>query len=214
MATDNTVNLHFDVTRQSVTRTDHEKVASGAIQTIVANFKFCNTWRGMSKFCRFEGAGGVKDVRIDNDKCVVPWEVLEAPYFKMACYGTAASDLLLTTEKVQVKVYQSINFIVDDALPLDETPSLLMQYEEVINRASEEQAANNAAQESNNARTEQMVTEVEGIVMDNLRPTLAEASNAADAANIAAQRANSAIVDLESGNIPILTAQQIHEILD
>lgn len=210
----NTVNLHFDVIRQRVKRTDTEKVASGAIQTMVANFNFDDAWRGLYAYCRFEGAGGIKDVRIIDNKCVIPWEVLEAPGFKMACYGTEASDMMLTTEKIWVKVYQSINFMADDALPRDETPSLLNQYEAIIEQAKADQERNNADQSANNSRTESMVNEVEGIVMNNLTPTITNATKATSAANTAADRANRAVTDLESGTIPVLTAQQIHEILD
>lgn len=214
MATDNTVDIHFEVTRQSVKRTDNVRLAAGAIRTIVANFDFSDNWNGLYAYCRFEGVSGIKDVRIVDGKCVIPWEVLEVPGFKMACYGTAASDMMLTTEKLWVKVYPSANLIADEMLPLNETPSLLMQYEQVIQRANAEQERNNKDQEANNARTESMVTEVTHIVEGNLEPTLTAASNAAEDANKAAERANSAIVDLESGNIPVLSAQQIREILN
>lgn len=205
----NTVNLYFDVNRQSIVRTDNEKVASGAVNTIVANFNFCETWDNLYRYCRFEGAGGVKDVRILNNQCIIPWEVIEAPWFNMACYGTRSSDLMITTEKLSVKVYQSINFIVDDALPQDQTPSLLMQYEAVIEKAAADQEANNADQASNNARTDSMVTEVEGLVMNNLQPTIVDATNAAETANAAAVRANNAVTDLESGVIPIMSIPEI-----
>lgn len=208
------VNIYFNVTKQSVKRTDAEKVASGAINTIVANFEFDSAWSGLYSYCRFEGASGIKDVRIVDNKCVIPWEVLEAPGFKMACYGTEASDMMITTEKLWVKVYQSINFTVDDALPLDETPNLLNQYEAIIEQARSEQEQNNADQLANNARVEGMASEVESMVMNQLTPTINNANSATSAANAAAQRANSAIVDLESGSVPVLSAQQIHEILD
>lgn len=129
----NIVNLTFDVSRQAITRTDQELVASGAIKTLVANFDFCETWEGLYKFCRFEGAGGVLDVRIEDDKCVIPWEVIEAPSFTMACYGTLSTDVILTTAKLPVKVYQSINFIAEEPLPY--TPELVEQYENLLDRA-------------------------------------------------------------------------------
>lgn len=122
----NTVNLYFDVSKQAITRTDTETVASGAINTLVANFDFCETWEGLYKFCRFEGAGGVLDVAIEDDKCVIPWEVIEAPSFTMACYGTRSTDVQLTTTKLAIKVYQSVNFITDEPLP--PTPQLIDIY--------------------------------------------------------------------------------------
>lgn len=130
----NTVNLFFEVTKAEIKRTDNEIVASGAVQTVVCNFSFCETWNGLYKFARFEGAGGVKDVRIDDDnKAVVPWEVIEAPSFRLACFGTKSSDVMLTTEKLPIKVYQSVNLIVNDALPIDKTPELVEQYENLLN---------------------------------------------------------------------------------
>lgn len=124
----NTVNLYFKVTKQEVQRIDTETVASGALNTLVANFDFCEVWSGLYKFCRFEGAGGILDVAIDDEtsSCVIPWEVIEAPNFTMACYGTRSTDVILTTKKLSVKVYQSINFIEDEPLP--ETPKLIDMY--------------------------------------------------------------------------------------
>ena len=148
----NIVELRFDVTKQDITRTDENVVASGAIKTIKCNFHFCNVWHGLYKFCRFEGASGIHDVRLeDDDSCIVPWEVIEAPSFTMACYGTLSSDVMLTTRKHYVKVYQSINFIEEEALPIDETPNLVRQYEQIVENAVDEFGGivNNAVDEFN-----------------------------------------------------------------
>lgn len=129
----NEINLRFSVTKQKIERLDSEVIASGAVQTHIANFEFCDTWAGLYAFCRFEGAGGVKDVRIEDNKCVVPWEVIEAPNFTMAVYGTKSTDVMLTTTKLAVKVYQSVNFISDEPLP--STPELIDKYETIVENA-------------------------------------------------------------------------------
>ncbi len=131
----NEVNLKFSVTKAKIERLDNEVIASGAVQTHVANFEFCETWSGLYAYCRFEGAGGVKDVRIEDNKCVVPWEVIEAPSFTMAVYGVKSTDVMLTTTKLPVKVYQSVNFISDEPLP--STPELIDKYEQMFEHAKE-----------------------------------------------------------------------------
>lgn len=145
----NIVNLTFEVSKQAITRTDSELVASGAINTLVANFDFCPTWEGLYKFCRFEGAGGVLDVRIEDDKCVIPWEVIEAPSFTMACYGTLSTDVQLTTAKLPVKVYQSINFIAEEPLP--PTPQLVDIYEKLARNDLSDLATQTFATQKANA---------------------------------------------------------------
>lgn len=213
----NTIDLYFDVNKAEITRTDDQKVASGALQTIVCNFAFDSTWDGLYRFCRFEGAGGIKDVRIgDESKCVVPWEMIEAPSFTMACYGAQSTDVQLTTLKLHVKVYQSVNFIADEALPADETPALVEQYEKLVTDAvaaqaknNEEQAANNEEQAANNKRTDDMVTEVTEIVMNDLKPTITSATTATENANAAAKRADEAVADLESGVVPAISTDEI-----
>lgn len=159
----NTVNLYFDVSKQAITRTDTETVASGAINTLVANFDFCETWEGLYKFCRFEGAGGVLDVRIEDDKCVIPWEVIEAPSFTMACFGTLSTDVQLTTKKLAVKVYQSVNFIADEPLP--PTMQLVEIYEQL--------AQNDLSDLATQTQFEQFAARVDSIFSDSgVRPKI------------------------------------------
>lgn len=146
----NTVNLYFKVSKQAIKRTDEEFVASGAINTHVANFDFCETWEGLYKFCRFEGAGSVVDVRIEDDKCVIPWEVLEFPGFTMACYGTLSTDVMLTTAKLNVKVFQSVNFITDEPLP--PTPQLVEYYNNMANNDLSDLATQTQISEEAQAR--------------------------------------------------------------
>lgn len=223
MAIINTVNLTFNVIGQSLIRTDRRIVASGAIQTVFVDFNFDDAWADLHKFCRFEGAGGVFDVRIQNDRCVVPWEVIEASGFKLACYGTVASDMMLTTEKAYVRVHQSVNFTGNAVLPKDETPSMIAQYEQVVRDAvaaqesnnevqasnNAQQMMNNAKQEENNERVETMAGEVASMVTNTIAPTISSANEATNNANAAAERANNAVTDLESGLIPIIATADI-----
>lgn len=187
----NTVNLYFNVDKQNITRTDDEKVASGAVNTIIANFNFGESWEDLYTFCRFESAGGMKDVRIVDNACVVPWEVLEEPGFTMACFGSKSTDVMLTTDKLSVKVYKGVNFIVNAALPADETPTLIRQYEGIVNRAAK------------------VSKELEQYTNETLSTAVSKANEATDKANAAAKRADNAITELEGGNVPILTISDI-----
>lgn len=126
------IDLGFDVSKQTLTRTDDETVTAGSWEIYRVVFTFDVTWADTYKYARFESdAADPIDVMLTegNDgsaACVIPWEVINPPSFKITVWGSYEADTLLTTQTQTVNVYMGADR--STALEQHPTPRLIDTY--------------------------------------------------------------------------------------
>lgn len=120
--------LCFNVDEQTVTRTD---TVTGLVNKSVDylglsfTFKSDGIWDNLDKKIEFyNGEIGVYDLELDNeDKVIVPFEVLTGDYFIFSLYGVDG-DLRVTTNRVKVYLKES-GFIGDGVAPSDDKRTVI-----------------------------------------------------------------------------------------
>ena len=112
--------LAFDVTGQSIRRTDNNVVAAGARNYPKAHFTLSPEWDGVKVAAQFIVCDKAYAVWLDDDNtCTVPWEAIQKPgCVKVTVYG---GDLI-TTNWARVHVQES-GYGMEDC-PSNPTPSL------------------------------------------------------------------------------------------
>lgn len=92
--------LIFNVRNQNISRIDNFSPAEKSENYLEAQFNFkTDDWQGVTKTAVFENAKTkvIKDVILVNDKCLVPWEVLEGnSSIKVSVYGVSLSEKITT----------------------------------------------------------------------------------------------------------------------
>ena len=95
--------LGFNVKNQIIERKDNFRVVADSKNYLYAEFTFTEEWTG-SVVAVFGGADGkFYDVLVDENKCLVPWEVIKAPFFTVSVF---CGDLI-TANIVRVEVERS-----------------------------------------------------------------------------------------------------------
>ena len=93
--------LEFNVKNQIISRTDNFDVVADSQNYLSAEFTFTEEWTG-SVVAVFGGADGkFYDVLVAENKCLVPWEVIKAPFFTVSVF---CGDLI-TANIVRVDGY-------------------------------------------------------------------------------------------------------------
>lgn len=104
--------LEFNVRNQSISRVDNMLYVEKSINYLEAKFNFLTEdWRDLTKSAIFENKKGkiVKDVILNNDKCLVPWEVLEEKgKIEVSVYGVDISTKI-TTNIASFNLYDTIS---------------------------------------------------------------------------------------------------------
>ncbi len=94
--------LKFNVQNQTVTRTDNFSVVADSINYLTAEFSLSDEWT--SPVTAVFGNNGVfYHVLTEDNKCIVPWEVIKAPFFTVSVF---CGDLI-TANAVTVNVAKS-----------------------------------------------------------------------------------------------------------
>ena len=130
--------LLFTVEGQNLVRKDTFFVAAGSVNYLTAGFEFItDDWEGVSPIAVFSGNGVVKQAVLDDsNECFVPNEVLAQPgKVTVSVYGQ--TDVLVTTNKVDIYVYESGYEIAEEDLdPI--TPTMVDQLTDYFNEARQE----------------------------------------------------------------------------
>ena len=101
--------LEFHVVKQSIKRTDGNAPVSDSVNYLTAEFNFDSSdWDNTTKTATFRSGVDVYTVLLDeNNKCLVPWEVVRAGKLKVSVYGDGANEYRITADTVEVPVYAS-----------------------------------------------------------------------------------------------------------
>lgn len=93
--------LTFDVNKQIITRTDNNVAIADSVDYLTATFSFSEEWENCSKTVIFRFCHTVKSLILENDSCIVPWEVIKSGGFDISVMGVYGS-VLITTNMVNV----------------------------------------------------------------------------------------------------------------
>ena len=124
--------LEFNVRNQSISRIDNMIYAEKSINYLEAKFNFLTEdWRDLTKSATFENKKGkiVKDAILNNDKCLVPWEVLEEKgKIEVSVYGVDINTKI-TTNIASFNLYDTIS---GGSATQDPTPDVYQQIIDMI----------------------------------------------------------------------------------
>ena len=95
--------LEFNVKNQIISRTDSFDVVADSQNYLSAEFTFTEEWTGSVVAVFGSADGKFYDVLVDENKCLVPWEVIKAPFFTISVF---CGDLV-TANIVRVDVEKS-----------------------------------------------------------------------------------------------------------
>ena len=93
--------LTFDVNKQIITRTDNNVAIADSVDYLTATFSFSEEWENCSKTVIFRFCHTVKSLVLENDSCIVPWEVIKSGGFEVSVIGVYGS-VLITTNVINV----------------------------------------------------------------------------------------------------------------
>ena len=172
--------LKFKVENQIIKRTDSFEVIADSRNYLTAEFEFSSEWTD-EKTAVFGYNGKFYHMVLDNDSCLVPWEVIRAPYFSLSVF----SGSLLNTNMILVKVGKS--GLDGGEIPGTPTPTIWQEYIDELAAKNQEIADN-------------METEVSANVLQSAKThanTVAATaqSNAIAQAETLAQSAQSAAIN-------------------
>ncbi len=141
--------LDFRVEDQHV-RAPHYRVVGDSRNYLIARFSFGENWRGLTKTAVFQGADGeAYHVLLENDRCLIPAEVIRPTRFTVAVFGGDR----LTTDRIAVTVDGS--GMVEGVTPPTPTPDIYNQLLSMVEteRQVAEAAAVAAGEQADTATT-------------------------------------------------------------
>ena len=93
--------ITFKVNGQHIVRTDTNRVVSDSRNYLRASFEFSEEWTGI-KTAIFKSGDVVRHAVLENDECMVPWEVINPGFMKVSVFCgdliTADSSTVPITE--------------------------------------------------------------------------------------------------------------------
>lgn len=124
--------LLFKIENQHIKRTDNNYIVSGSKGYLKAKFSFVTEeWLTDDiKTAIFKKGDTVVHVILNNDECVVPWEVIKCPSFQVSVF--TGSGELITADSATVLVQKS--GYVDGGPPSDPTPTVYDQIIDMVKR--------------------------------------------------------------------------------
>lgn len=124
----------FKVKHQTILRLDAEKLASGSRNYVEAVFNFSEEWEGLIKTAVFTKNGFAFHVLLEEDKCMVPAEVLETKgVFKVSVFG---GDLITVTN---AEIHVAASGYAEGGSPADPTPDIYQQIIKMIEEIEREE---------------------------------------------------------------------------
>lgn len=95
--------LEFNVKNQIIERTDNFRAVADSKNYLTAGFKFSEEWLNGIIAVFGDCDDNFYDVVVENGSCIVPWEVIKAPFFTVSVF---CGDLV-TTNALKVEVERS-----------------------------------------------------------------------------------------------------------
>lgn len=129
------VNINFQVDGQHVRCLDKKVLASGSKNYLNACFDFSQDWEGMCKTAVFVRNGVKRYKLLVEDRCVIPWEVLQQGGFVLSIVGMR-NGTVVTTDEVKADMQTtSIPVLVSNGYVAGKTvePPTDDVYEQIIN---------------------------------------------------------------------------------
>ena len=125
--------LEFNIRNQSINRIDRFSPAEKSVNYLIAKFNFLtDEWNGADKTAVFQNKNGknIIDMLLDNDMCVVPWEVVDKNgKVTVSVYGTV-DGRRITTDTAEFKINPTI---YGGSATQEPTPDIYQQILERIN---------------------------------------------------------------------------------
>lgn len=125
------IELKFSVTGQLLKRSNIETVVADSKNYLSAAFIFSEDWSEITKTAVFSHGENVFNVVLEDDKCIVPHEVIKESHFNVSVFG---GDLI-TASEVRVDVMES--GMEDGETPSEPTPDI---YNQIVTTATEAKA--------------------------------------------------------------------------
>lgn len=125
------MNIIFCVHNQVITRTDTNVIVADSRNYLQAAFIFSEEWNGKEKTAIFIHDDKAYHVLLENDECLVPWEVIKPGVLSVSVF---AGDLI-TTNACVTSIKDS--GYTDGTKPSDPTPTI---YEQIMKKLDEIQA--------------------------------------------------------------------------
>ena len=150
------MNLSFEVTNQLIRRIDKNTVVADSKNYLYATFIFSDEWQG-TKTAIFKHNGETYHVLLENDMCLVPWEVIKQGTLGVSVF---CGDLI-TSSTVYITINKS--GYSDGGTPSEPTPDIYSQIISMINDI-----------ESGNVSDEKIAEAVEKYLSENPIETLTE----------------------------------------
>ena len=151
------MNLSFEITNQLIRRTDKNTVVADSKNYLYAIFTFSDEWQGV-KTAIFSHGGEKYHVLLENDMCLVPWEVIKQGILGVSVF---CGDLI-TSSTAYITVNKS--GYSAGGTPSEPTPDIYSQIISMINDI-----------ESGNVSDEKIAEAVEKYLSENPVETLTEA---------------------------------------
>ena len=114
--------ITFKVNRQNIVRTDTNRVVSDSRNYLRASFEFSEEWTGI-KTAIFKSGDIVRNSILENNECLVPWEVIKPGLMKVSVF---CGDLI-TADSSTVPITES--GYAEGGAPQDPTPTV---YDQII----------------------------------------------------------------------------------
>ncbi|MBQ6706796.1 MAG: hypothetical protein IJN07_04760 [Clostridia bacterium] len=197
--------LHFRVEDQHI-HAPHYRVVGDSRNYLVARFSFGENWRGLTKTAVFQGADRkAYHVVLENDRCVIPAEVLRPTRFTVSVFGGDR----LTTDRATVAVDGS--GMVAGISPPTPTPDV---YNQLLSQVETErqlaQAASiTAAEKADTAVTAATAADMAAEQAENAAVSSAKSEqNAAACAKTAANCAEETAVGAKAASVAAIQAQE------
>lgn len=179
--------LKFDVSIQKIKLSSDEFVVSDSRNFLKASFVFSDEWEGLTKTAIFIFSDKVYNVLLQEDTCLVPYEVIKPMGFTVSIYGVK-SLTEITTDNTFVSVSKS-GYKIGEAPP-DPTPTI---YNQLINSFDEK--ISTATEQADNAEVRATQAEQSAnISVLNANTAIAQATTAIAKAN----EANTSATNAES----------------
>lgn len=127
--------MKFSVTWNKLLMIDEELVTSGSVNTVTAEFIFDNSWEGYDRIAVFKNGEEAREVVLESDRCVIPWEVLRrSGFLTVGVYGVQGERRLPTIYSKPLAVSQGAGAALPGQAP---TPSPYSQLKKLIGDLSQ-----------------------------------------------------------------------------
>jgi len=131
------VDIKFNIVNQIISRADLVDVVAGSYNYLRAVFSFTPEWDGLIKTALFrDAADRVHMVLLDDDACMVPWEVIAIPKFSISVFA----GTLITVNVAEVPVIRS-GYLAGQTPPAPTEDIYLQVIAMMENQARDAQAA-------------------------------------------------------------------------